>query len=293
LSLDLTASTWWTEEWSYRSHTYGGRAGVSYRFPRGTRGSERRAGDVVRGGYVHEYLRYSIPEDVLADSSNFATLIALGLDPITGHGRGTKAGIFLSYERTAIDGAPEPRRGYGAVATLEYARPWLGGTFHYTEYTGDVRGYVPIGSRLVIAGRARMGQLVAERDDDVPFSERYFLGGSSSLRGWGRFQVAPLSDGIPVGGRTSFDVTMEARLAVRGPVGVVGFVDMGNVWAGNPAIDFDELRRDLGVGIRYASRVGLLRGDLGVQLNPIDGLLVDGAPESRQWRVHFSIGQSF
>jgi outer membrane protein insertion porin family len=86
---------------------------------------------------------------------------------------------------------------------------------------------------------------------------------------------------------------MEARLAVRGPVGVVGFVDMGNVWAGNPAIDFDELRRDLGVGIRYASRVGLLRGDLGVQLNPIDGLLVDGAPESRQWRVHFSIGQSF
>jgi outer membrane protein insertion porin family len=138
-----------------------------------------------------------------------------------------------------------------------------------------------------------MGQLVAERDDDVPFSERYFLGGSSSLRGWGRFQVAPLSDGIPVGGRTSFDVTMEARLAVRGPVGVVGFVDMGNVWAGNPAIDFDELRRDLGVGIRYASRVGLLRGDLGVQLNPIDGLLVDGAPESRQWRVHFSIGQSF
>ena len=293
LSLDLTASTWWTEEWSYRSHTRGGRAGVSYRLPGRSRGSERRAGDVVRAAYVHEYLNYSIPEDVLADSSNFATLIALGLNPVTGQGRGTKAAVSLSYERTAIDGALDPRRGYGVSATLDYARPWLGGTFRYTEYSGDMRGYVPLGPRLVIGGRARMAQLVAVRDDDVPFSERYFLGGSSSLRGWGRYQVAPLSDGVPIGGRTSFDVTVEARLSVRGPVGVVGFVDMGNVWAGNPAVDFDALRRDVGVGLRYASRVGLVRGDIGVQLNPIDGLLVDGAPESRRWRVHFSIGQSF
>jgi hypothetical protein len=29
------------------------------------------------------------------------------------------------------------------------------------------------------------------------------------------------------------------------------------------------------------------------QLNPIPGLLVDGEPQDRRWRVHFSIGQSF
>jgi hypothetical protein len=28
-------------------------------------------------------------------------------------------------------------------------------------------------------------------------------------------------------------------------------------------------------------------------LNPIPGLLVDGEPETRHWRVHVSIGQSF
>jgi hypothetical protein len=28
-------------------------------------------------------------------------------------------------------------------------------------------------------------------------------------------------------------------------------------------------------------------------LNPIDGLVIDGEPEKRQWRVHFSIGHAF
>ena len=29
------------------------------------------------------------------------------------------------------------------------------------------------------------------------------------------------------------------------------------------------------------------------RLTPIEGLLVDGEPEKRHWRVHFSIGQAF
>jgi hypothetical protein len=33
--------------------------------------------------------------------------------------------------------------------------------------------------------------------------------------------------------------------------------------------------------------------DFGKQLNPIPGLLIDGHPEARTWRVHFSIGQAF
>jgi hypothetical protein len=33
--------------------------------------------------------------------------------------------------------------------------------------------------------------------------------------------------------------------------------------------------------------------DFGYQLNPIANLRVNGEPESRHWRVHFSIGQAF
>jgi hypothetical protein len=39
--------------------------------------------------------------------------------------------------------------------------------------------------------------------------------------------------------------------------------------------------------------VGPARIDFGYQLNQIPTLLVNGVPEKRHWRVHFSIGQAF
>ena len=35
--------------------------------------------------------------------------------------------------------------------------------------------------------------LAVDDTSSVPFSRRYFLGGSTSLRGWGRLEVSPLS----------------------------------------------------------------------------------------------------
>ncbi len=73
----------------------------------------------------------------------------------------------------------------------------------------------------------------------------------------------------------------------------VAFADAGNVW--NESLDFklSDLRYDIGPGLRYITPVGALRVDVGFQLNPIPGLLVNGEPEPRHFRVHFSIGQSF
>ena len=73
----------------------------------------------------------------------------------------------------------------------------------------------------------------------------------------------------------------------------VAFVDVGNVWTNAWTFQLQELRYDIGPGIRYNTPVGALRVDVGFQLNPIPGLLVNGKPEPRHFRVHFSIGQSF
>ena len=54
-----------------------------------------------------------------------------------------------------------------------------------------------------------------------------------------------------------------------------------------------DLRYAAGLGLRYQTPVGPVRFDFGYQLNPIPGLVVNGNPESRRWRIHFSIGQAF
>jgi outer membrane translocation and assembly module TamA len=74
---------------------------------------------------------------------------------------------------------------------------------------------------------------------------------------------------------------------------VVAFVDYGNVWSRPGHFNPGDLRYAAGPGLRYLTPIGPARVDFGYQLNPIDNLRVNGEPQRRAWRIHFSIGQAF
>jgi outer membrane translocation and assembly module TamA len=99
--------------------------------------------------------------------------------------------------------------------------------------------------------------------------------------------------GLPLGGFSMFQASVEARIRLFGQLGAVVFLDAGNVWEDEWRLRPNDLRYAAGPGLRYLTPVGPIRVDLGYQLNPIPGLLVDGQPEGRRWRAHFSIGQAF
>ena len=134
--------------------------------------------------------------------------------------------------------------------------------------------------------------LTRRAQSDIPFSRRYFLGGAESLRGWGRYEVGPYAASLPIGGQSLFAMSGEIRVPVAGPVGAVAFVDAGNVWEHSWALSLD-VHSNVGLGVRYRSRVGLLRLDVGHQLTTVEGLRVDGQPQDRRWRIHFGIGHAF
>ena len=71
------------------------------------------------------------------------------------------------------------------------------------------------------------------------------------------------------------------------------FLDAGNVWAKSWGFDFGDLRYAIGPGLRYQTPIGPIRLDLGYQLNPTPDLVVNGSPQTRRYRIHFSIGQAF
>ena len=73
----------------------------------------------------------------------------------------------------------------------------------------------------------------------------------------------------------------------------MAFVDYGNVWERAWDFDLRDLRYAVGPGLRYQTPIGPARIDFGFQLNPIEGLLVNGEAQKRPWRIHFSIGQAF
>ena len=157
----------------------------------------------------------------------------------------------------------------------------------------------PLGGARVFAAaapRRHRSTGSATRTLNVPFFRRYFLGGASSLRGWGRFEVsaarrrrsrsAAHTHARELGGAPRADLGRLQRACA--------FVDAGNVW--NNAWDV-QAAATCGTtsvpGCATMTPVGAMRVDVGFQLNPIPGLLVNGEPEPRHFRFHFSIGQAF
>jgi outer membrane translocation and assembly module TamA len=203
--------------------------------------------------------------------------------------------LGFDMHHSRVDNLLDARRGYQLAFHVEQAGDILPGTFNYRAVSGDGRYYQPLGSRrLVLATRVQLGSIDSIGGSTVPLPRRYFLGGSSGVRGWSRYEISPLSaSGVPIGGNSLFALSTELRARIRRNLGAVAFLDSGNVWADTWGINLRDLRYAIGSGLRYQTPVGPIRFDFGYQLNPIPGLLVDGEPQSRRWRMHFSIGQAF
>jgi len=244
---------------------------------------------------INEFQRSSISNAGLEDFSIRNNLIALGLDPRTGQTRGTTGAIAFDINHNTTNNILDANRGYVLAAHVEEAGKWLWGTYNYWEVRGEARHYVTVARRFVYANRINLGTIDALGNAaSVPFFKRYFLGGATSIRGWGRYEVSPLSGfGLPIGGFTMLEGSSEVRMPLAGKLGGVAFFDYGNVWADSLKFSGGNMQFAAGPGLRYLTPVGPARVDFGYQLNRIPNLLVNGKPESRHWRIHFSIGQAF
>jgi outer membrane protein insertion porin family len=103
-----------------------------------------------------------------------------------------------------------------------------------------------------------MGLAYPFGDDDVPYTERFFLGGLRSLRGFRRRGVGPNQEDFPIGGETQIHGTLEYRipLSKRIQPGTYQetelfqggfFLDFGVLDPVPGELDLDELRSSVGI----------------------------------------------
>jgi len=286
-SLRFEGQAWQASEPAFSQNTVGGRVLLQHK------SNQQNTWSV---SLQNEYQRSNISNEALEDFSLRDELIALGLDPRNGEQRGTLSAVAFDVQRNTTGSILDARRGYVLNGHVEQAGRWLWGDFNYWQFTAEGRYYFPIARRFVVANKLQIGNIdpAGDLDSNVPFYKRFFLGGATSIRGWGRFEVSPLSGfGFPIGGTSMLEGSSEIRAPLWGKIGGVLFADYGNVWTDPWGFDFGDLRYAVGPGLRYVTPIGPMRIDLGYQLNPEEGLRVNGDVSDRRWRVHFSIGQAF
>jgi outer membrane protein assembly complex protein YaeT len=288
---DIQLQRWDSREPAYELQTRGGRGTVSREIVRRDAYGRRRSATRAAITFADELERFSIVPAALEDPAFRDDLIALGLDPETGAGEGTLVALGFDISHDTAGNPLDARRGYFASLHLEQAAPFVSGDWTYFEATFDGRAYVPLG-RSVFAAKVRAGGIHPAKKG-APFFKRYFLGGSTTLRGWGRYEVSPLRRGLVIGGLGFLELTGELRFPLRGRLSGVAFLEGGQVVEDAWSSDLWKLRGDVGTGLRYATPIGPIRVDLGWQLNPIPGLLIAGEEQARPWRIHVSVGQAF
>jgi outer membrane translocation and assembly module TamA len=97
-------------------------------------------------------------------------------------------------------------------------------------------------------------------------------------------------DGVPIGGHAEIVANSELRMTVWRELGVVAFLDVGNVFRQVTDLSVARLRASAGFGIRYKSPIGPLRVDLGFKLGSLKSF---GTFSENRLALHISIGQAF
>jgi outer membrane protein insertion porin family len=218
-----------------------------------------------------------------------------------------------SLIRDTRNDAVDPSRGEYTSASGQLAGRAIGSQIGFAKsfFTAQAFRTVPHTNRIVFAGSARIGLaagfpheavdlqgnvIPGEVFVDLPQSERFYAGGDTTIRGFYLDRVgtrhipSQASDTLdenllPIGGNGLVIFNAELRAPVAGGLGVVGFVDTGNVFSRVTNIDLTQLRTAVGSGVRYKSPFGPIRFDLGFKINrqPGEGLTA--------WFISF--GQAF
>lgn len=219
----------------------------------------------------------------------------LGLDRSQRVGQFTQAAVL-----DLRDNPIEPRLGLYAELRLDEGTQLAGSAVEFYRATPELRGFVPVpvpGIGLVLAARARAGRIWG----DVPATERYFSGGSTTQRGFGERRLAPTLVGevdgdmreVPIGGAELAEASIELRTKLTTirdmAVGGATFLDGGDV-TNRGELDLGNLHWAAGLGLRLYTVIGAVRADVGYRLNRTG----PGEPDpGSRWAFHFSIGEAF
>ncbi len=193
------------------------------------------------------------------------------------------------------DNLVDPSKGNITRTFVEFAGPF-GGNTDFIKYTLSTRFFFPLWFDTVFSLVGEYG-IISLRDvgDDLVVSERFFLGGPNSLRGFKFRRVGPRvptddGDFVIIGGTQQVLFTAEYLIPLLPQAGLKGvvFFDMGNAFNDNENLSFDprDLRRDVGLGFRWISPLGPLRLEFGF---PIGNRLSGENP----YEIQFTIGTLF
>ncbi|MCG6925887.1 MAG: BamA/TamA family outer membrane protein [Acidobacteria bacterium] len=203
----------------------------------------------------------------------------------------TVSGPAVSFVWDGRDDPLEPRRGTFLSSSLALSLDALGGASYFKTFVqaADIRR-VRVDLAFVASLRLGLAATYGNAAPLLPLPERFFAGGAYGPRGWpvdevGPKVVGPEGDVFPTGGNALVLGGAELRYDVTRSFQVATFFDIGNVYPEVADVSIPDLRKSVGLGVRYLTPIGPIRFDYGHKIHRLPG--------ESAGRLHLTIGYAF
>jgi len=197
--------------------------------------------------------------------------------------------VTAKYDTTGPDALLEATHGVRVAAVVTPTASLAGrqSQFVIAQITGSTYVNLAAPGRSVLALRATAGTVQGASTFDIPPDQRFYAGGSGTVRGYRYQSVGPrFPDNRPVGGTSLAAATVEFRQRIGKSFGAVVFTDAGEVvGTGFAPYGNGGLRVGAGVGARYYTPIGPIRLDVAVPLNKQRG--------DDTFELYVGLGQAF
>jgi len=202
-----------------------------------------------------------------------------------GTGNISAASTSLNYDST--DHIAKPHRGLRSLLEIEFAG--IGGDFAFLKYSYVNTFYQPLWKRGVMKYRweARFIQplMWTHTPQSIPLSERFFIGGENSVRGYKAFGLGPIyPNGDPKGGIGYSVLSLEYLQEIVSIVDGFLFIDAGSISLKKFHLPQYQMSYGVGLRIEVMNRVPITVGI---------GFPVNAVHRSQIQRFFFSMGGQF
>lgn len=211
-------------------------------------------------------LRYRLENIDVSDVESYASTYIKQQEGVS-----LTSSLTFALQKNSIDDILNPTKGVNAGISIEAAGGPLGGDNYFVAFNVFYGRYIPIkfmDSSFFLKGT--YGTIGGYSGREVPITEKFYVGGLNSIRGFRYGEAGPMDENDePVGAKNQLFFNLEWIFPIYKPAGVKGviFTDTG---AGFDDWNNLRMRTSAGLGIRWFSPLGPIRLELGFNLNPKD-----------------------
>jgi|GEM_PF-1471437 len=164
---------------------------------------------------------------------------------------GTMSTVAPTIYYNTVDSPVFPTSGTKIQFDYGYSGGFLGGDVDIHKFTFTFVNYFPIHKGKTLGVQFRYHDIIPFGDESIPRTEKIYLGGERSIRGFQPYAIGPRNfQGYSLGGVKGFHLNVEFHFPLSKEFSIIPFYDIGNAYGLDDDMNLGNVYQSMGAEVK-------------------------------------------